>query len=221
MAQIFSATANSNATIGYALYGSSTWNKGTSNGACQGAYQNTSANGSRVGVMIFTGAGAALKGKIIKSIVFSITCSSAGSGSSSKVLTFRKAKQQTFPSGINGSAMVGDSLGALTGKFYGNTTTHTLSASSNSAFFNALSAYLKAGNSALVLYNGEKSSSSTTYSTNYARITSITITVTYEAATVWYRQNGTWVQCAVYYRTGGVWVQVAPYYHSNGSWIQV
>lgn len=66
MAQIFSATANSNATIGYALYGSSTWNKGTSNGACKGAYQNTSANGSRVGVMIFTGAGAALKGKSSK-----------------------------------------------------------------------------------------------------------------------------------------------------------
>ena len=116
--------------------------------------------------------------------------------------------------------MVGDTLGTLTGKFYGNTTTHTLSASSNTAFFNALAAYLKAGNSALVLYNGETSTSSG-YSTNYARITSITMTVTYEAATVWYRLNGVWVQCAVYYRLNGAWAQVAPYYRSNGSWIQV
>lgn len=35
----FTATANSSSTIGYAQYGSTTWNTGTSNGACQGAYQ--------------------------------------------------------------------------------------------------------------------------------------------------------------------------------------
>lgn len=34
----FTATANSSSTIGYAQYGSTTWNKGTTNGACQGAY---------------------------------------------------------------------------------------------------------------------------------------------------------------------------------------
>lgn len=130
MAQAFTATANSNATIGYALYGSSSWSKGSSNGACQGAYQKTSASGSRVGVMLFSGAGTALKGKIIRNIVFSITSSKAGSGSTSKVLTFRKGTQQTFPTGGNGSAMVGDVLGTLTGKFYGNTTTFTLNASS-------------------------------------------------------------------------------------------
>ena len=39
----FTATANSNTTIGYAQYGSTTWNRGTTNGACQGAYQGTSA----------------------------------------------------------------------------------------------------------------------------------------------------------------------------------
>ena len=59
------------------------------------------------------------------------------------------------------------------------------------------------------------------YSANYARVTSITMTVTYEAATVWYRTGGQWVQCAVYYRLNGVWVQVAPYYRSGGAWIQV
>ena len=221
MANTFTATANSNSTIGYANYGSSTWNKGSSNGACQGAYQNTSSSGSRVGVMIFTNAGSTLKGKSIKSIVFSITCSSAGSGSSSKVLTFHKSNYQSLQSGIKGSDVVSDTLGTLTGKFYGNTSSHTLDASHNTAFFNALCAYLKAGNSVLVLYNGERSSSSSTYSSNYARITSITMTVTYESATVWYRNGSAWVQCAVYYRLNGAWVQVAPYYRDSGTWIQV
>ena len=88
----FTATANSNSTIGYAQYGSTTWNRGTTNGACQGAYQGTSASRSRVGVMVFSGAGAALKGKIITQITLRITCSAAGSGSSSKKLSFRRCQ---------------------------------------------------------------------------------------------------------------------------------
>lgn len=218
--ETFTATANSSSTIGYAQYGSSSWSTGSSSGACQGAYQGTSASRSRVGVMVFSGAGTALKGVTIKSITLSITCASAGSGSSSKVLSFRKANYQTLNTGVAGSAQVGDPLGTLTDKFYGNTTTHTLNASSNSAFFSALSSYLKAGNSALVIYNGETSSSSS-YSSNYARITSITITVQYENATVYYRTGGQWVQCAVYYRINGAWVRVAPYYRTGGAWVQV
>lgn len=99
MAQTFTTTANGSSTIGYALYGSSTWNTGSSNGACQGAYQGTSASSSRVGIMVFTNAGTALKGKVIQSIKFSITCSAAGSSSSSKVLTFKQAKYQAPSSG--------------------------------------------------------------------------------------------------------------------------
>lgn len=220
MAYLFTATANSNTTIGYANYGSTTWNRGTSNGACQGAYQGTSASASRVGVMVFSNAGTTLRGKVIKSITFSITCSGAGSGSNSKVLTFHRANYQSLQTGITGAAQVGNTLGTLTGKFYSNTTSHTLSASSNAAFFAALKAYLAEGNSALVLYNGETSSSSG-YSTNYARVTSITISVTYEAAAVWYRNGDTWVRCAVYYCDNGTWVQVVPYYNSGGTWVQV
>lgn len=218
--ETFTASANSSTTIGYALYGSTTWNKGTSNGACQGAYQGTTASKSRVGVMVFSGAGAALKGKIITQIVFSITCSSAGSGSSSKVLSFRRANYQALQTGIAGSAQVGTTLGKLTGKFYGNTASHTLNASTNAAFFEALKAYLTEGNSALVLYNGETSSSSG-YSSNYARVTSCTITVTYMDATVWYNAGGTWKQCTVWYCNGGTWVQCVPYYNSGGTWIRV
>lgn len=198
---IFSATANSNSTIGYAQYGSSSWSTGSS-GACQGAYQSTTAAKSRVGVMVFNGAGAALKGKLIQSITLTITSSGAGSGSSSKKLTFHKANYQSLNTGVRGSAQVGDTLGVLTGKFYSNTVTHTLNVSSNAALFAAMKAYFEAGNSALVLYNGETSSSSS-YSSNYARVTSCTISVTYIDAVVWYCDGGTWRQCTVWYRLNG------------------
>ena len=87
----FSATANNSSAIGYAQYESSSWSTGSSNGACQGAYKGTTAAKSRVGVMVFNNAGTTLKGKLIQQISLSITCSGAGSGSSSKVLTFHKA----------------------------------------------------------------------------------------------------------------------------------
>ena len=60
MAETFTATAGSSTTIGFAQYGSTSWSTGTSNGACQGAYQGTTASKSRVGVLVFSGAGAAL-----------------------------------------------------------------------------------------------------------------------------------------------------------------
>ena len=216
----FTATANSNSTIGYAQYGSSSWSTGSSNGACQGAYKGTTAAKSRVGVMVFNGAGAALKGKLIRQISLSITCSGAGSGSSGKVLTFHKANYQSLNTGVRGSAQVGDTLGTLTGKFYSNTVTHTLNTSTNAALFSAMKAYFEAGNSALVLYNGETSSSSG-YSSNYARVTSCTITVTYIDAVVWYRDGSTWRQCTIWYRLNGAWVQVVPYYNSGGTWVRV
>ena len=216
----FTATANSNSTIGYAQYGSTTWNRGTTNGACQGAYQGTSASRSRVGVMVFSGAGTALKGKIITQITLKITCSAAGSGSSSKKLSFRRANYQSLQTGVTGSAQVGAALGTLTGKFYNNTVTHTLNASTNAALFEAMKDYFAEGNSALVLYNGETSSSSG-YSSNYARVTSCTITVIYMDATVWYRDGSAWRQCTVWYRNSGSWVQVVPYYRNGGTWIRV
>lgn len=217
---IFTATASSASTIGYAQYGSTTWNTGSSNGASQGTYQNTSPSGSRVGVMVFSGASAALKNKIITRIQLSITCSAAGSAASNKRLSFRKANYQNLQTGISGSAQVGAVLGTLTGTFYGNTATHTLDAATNGDLFDAVKAYLAAGNSALVLYNGETSTSSG-YSTNYARVTSCTMTVTYMDATVWYCNSGSWRQCAIWYCHNGVWVQCIPWYNSGGMWIRV
>lgn len=152
--------------------------------------------------MVFNGTGAALKGKLIQQISLNITCSGAGSGSSSKVLTFHKANYQSLNTGVYGSAQVGATMGTLTGKFYSNTVTHTLNASTNAALFSTMKAYFEAGNSVLVLYNGETSSSSG-YSSNYARVTSCTLTVTYIDVVVWYRDGSTWRQCTVWYRLNG------------------
>lgn len=216
----FTATANGNSTIGYVWYGSTEWAVGSENGACQGAYMMTSASASRVGLMVFTGAGAALKGKAIQKITLKITCSGAGSASSSKVLSFCRAKKQTLDKTLKGSAQVGAALGTLKGKFYSNTTTHTLNKSSNAALFQAMAAYLKEGNSALVIYNGETSTADG-YSTNYARITSCTLTVQYNDGTVFCRRNGQWVECAVYYRKDGAWIAAVPHYRIGGEWKQV
>ena len=216
----FSATADSTSTIGYCRYGATSWNTGYDTGACQGAYEGTEASDSRVGIMVFQNAGENLKGRAIKSITFSITCPGAGSGSSSKVLSFRKANYQYINKNVKGSDQVGDSLGTLTGKFYLNTSTHVLSSTSNSAFFDALKQYLCEGNCTLIIYNGEVSDSDAgDYSSNYARINSITMTVEYEEATVWYHNGSQWIECCVYYCNGGTWVQVQPYYYSGGSWI--
>ena len=63
--------------------------------------------------------------------------------------------------------------------------------------------------------------SSSGYSSNYARVTSCTISVTYIDAVVWYRDGSTWRQCTVWYRLNGAWVQVVPYYNSGGAWVRV
>lgn len=217
----FTATANTASTIGYATYGGSSWNTGSSNGACQGAYQNTNASSSRVGVMVFSGAGTTLKNAVIKKITLKITCSAAGGAGDTKVLSFKKAKIQKLDTTVKGSDQAGEALGELKGKFYDNTVTHTLDASTNSELFKSMAAYLRAGNSALVLYNGEKSSSTTTYSSNYARVSSCVITVTYDLGTVWYNVGGTWKECLVYYCQGSEWKQCIPYYCVGSTWTQV
>ena len=170
--------------------------------------------------MVFTNAGATLQGKVITQIVFSITCSGAGSGKDNKVLSFRKAVYQSLKTDVKGCAQVGDALGTLTGKFYSNTVMHTLSPSTNTALFNAIKDYFTAGNSVLVIYNGETSTSSG-YSSNYARLTTVVLTVTYIDAVVWYNNGGTWTQCTVWYCNAGTWVQCVPYYNSGGSWVRV
>lgn len=213
----FIATAGSNTTIGYAKKGSDNWNVGTSNGAMQGAYKGTKDTDSRVGVMVFSGAGAALKGKNIKRITMKIVAGSSGSGASDKVLTFHKARYQYLNTSVYGGSQIGDTLGTIKGEFFNNTQTVWLDETYNTALFNALCAYFKEGNSAITLFNGETSSSSG-YSDNYARITSCTITVEYSSGVMYVYKNGAWVKCSVWVRKNGTWVRVKPYFYKNGEW---
>jgi hypothetical protein len=213
----FTTSANTNTTIGYAKKGSDNWNVGTSNGAMQGAYKGTKDTDSRVGVMVFSGAGAALKGKNIKRITMKIVAGASGSGASDKVLTFHKARYQYLNTSVYGGSQVGDLLGTITGEFFNNTQTVWLDETYNTALFNALCAYFKEGNSAITLFNGETSSSSG-YSDNYARITSCTITVEYSSGVMYVYKNGAWVKCSVWVRKNGTWVRVKPYFYKNGEW---
>ena len=48
---------------------------------------------------------------MIQQIDLTITCSGAGSGRDTKVLSFRKANYQLLQKGIKGSEQVGDALG--------------------------------------------------------------------------------------------------------------
>lgn len=223
MASTFTATAQaSTSTIGYANSSSSSWHFASGDGAMQGAYENTSAGGSRVGLMIFTGAAAALKGKKIKKITLRITAGGSGSDSN-KTLTFCRSKKASYNGGT-GSSYPGTRLGTLGGnKFKNNTSTHTLSPTSNAALFEAMAAYFSEGNQILVLYNGETSASSSggSYSTNFCRLTSVTLTVEYGGSAVWYCDGGQIIECALYYCDGGEIVEVAPYYNDGGNIIEV
>ncbi len=213
---IFSAVANNGSTIGWVRYGYSDWETGYDNGARQGAYHATSTKYSRVGVMVFSGAGDALKGKSIKRITMQITTSSAGYNNS-KTITFHRANYQYMYTGGNGSAQVGDTLGTLKGVFYKSTLTFTLDETQNAELFNNLAAYFREGNSALSIYNGE-TSSSTGYSANYLCVNQCSITVEYSSGTVYYRKNGAWVKCSPYVRKNGEWVKCIPYCRKNGEW---
>lgn len=213
---VFTATAGNASTIGNARYSYDDWDTGSSSGARQGAYKSTSASKSRVGVMVFSGAAAALTGKTIKKITLKITTSSAGYNHN-KTISFRKANYQYLNTGVDGSAQVGASLGGLTGVFYNTTLTFTLDKSNNTALFNNLAAYFKEGNCTLSIYNGE-TSSSTGYSANYLCVNQCVLTVEYESGTVYYRKDGAWKKCSAYYRKNGQWVKCVPYYRKNGEW---
>lgn len=39
------------------------------------------------------------------------------------------------------------------------------------------------------------------------------------ARTVWYNNNGTWVECYVYCYQDGQWVLCSPYYNSGDAWV--
>lgn len=215
----FEAVANSSTTIGWAKVGSNSWKVGESNGAMQGAYTGgTASTDSRVGVIVFSGAGAALKDKNITSITLRIASGASG-GANNKTLVFNKTKYQYLKTNIYGGTQPYGVLGNLSGYFYDSVDNYLLDNTHNTDLFNNLREYLSAGNSAVCLCNREVATSSK-YSHNYARVTACRIIVQYSSGSVYYNKNGVWTPCEAYVRKNDTWVQCNSYYYKNGLWKQ-
>lgn len=91
-----------------------------------------------------------------------------------------------------------------------------------------INAYVKDGSSSTMRLWGYGTGGSTTNSNfrGYSPGSSYTsqrpyLLLTYNDATVWYNNSGTWTQCMVYYCDNGTWQPVLPYYNSGGSWLLV
>lgn len=218
-----SLSANTNSTIGYTTYGSASWNVGTSNGAMQGSYdsdKNFTNAKRRVGMMVFTGMGEALKDSRVTQIVLKLKTGSSGTGSYSKTVYFYGSTTQTLNTSLKGSAVIGEALGQYTGakgSFYGTTETITMDAENNPELFAAMKEYLCAGNSALVIFDSANTTlGSYAYTRNYMKITSATLTVTCEdAGIVSYDTGSEWKPCYVMYDTGTEWKQCRVFYDTG------
>lgn len=215
-------TAASSSTLAYARRNSTSWTTGE---ASQGLYTTSSASlsYSRVGLMVFSGLGDAVKGKTITNIGLAFKASSSGYDNNSKVLGLYKARWQYINTSISGAQQIGDAIGNLTGHYYNAIVTYDLSASStgnNLTVFNNLKSYFEEGNSALVCYSGESSKGgSNNYSYNYMKITNAQVSITYlDAGVVKYYTGSTWQDCNAYYYDGSAWKLVAPYYYDGSAW---
>lgn len=146
-----------------------------SSAACQEFYDSSY---NYVGIISFSGMN--LANKVITGIWLDIDAAKAGYGAgSTKTVFLRKANYQNgIASGIAGWQYTRDELGTFDGSFYGNYTSYYITGS----LFNAMAAYIAAGNNSFTIYNPYASASSHGYSFNYMQLESIVITVTYEEA---------------------------------------
>jgi hypothetical protein len=146
------------------------------NGYASQEFYDSSYN--NVGIISFVGMN--LANKVITSIWLDIDASKAGYGAgSTKTVFMRKANYQNgIASGIAGWQYTGDELGTFDGSFYGNYTSYYITGS----LFNAMAAYIAAGNNSFTIYNPYPSASSQGYSYNYLQWSSVIITITYEEA---------------------------------------
>ncbi len=146
-----------------------------SSAACQEFYDSSY---NYVGIISFSGMN--LANKVITGIWLDIDAAKAGYGAgSTKTVFLRKANYQNgIASGVAGWEYTGDELGTFDGSFYGNYTSYYIIGS----LFNAMAAYIAAGNNSFTIYNPYASASSHGYSFNYLQWESVVITITYEEA---------------------------------------
>lgn len=130
-----------------------------SSAACQEFYDSSY---NYVGIISFSGMN--LANKVITGIWLDIDAAKAGYGAgSTKTVFLRKANYQNgIASGVAGWEYTGDELGTFDGSFYGNYTSYYITGS----LFNAMAAYIAAGNNSFTIYNPYASASSHGYSFN-------------------------------------------------------
>lgn len=214
--QTVSSTANTSSTLAWATYNSKSW---TTKQAMQGSYdanENFTDAKRRVGIMVFTDIGEALKNTRITQIVLKLKSDNAGFSDRNKRIYLYGSTTQTLDTSLTGSAVVGEALGSYVGDFHSATDTITMDEENNPELFATMKAYFCAGNSALVMFDEANTTSYYAYTRHYMRITSATLAVTFEDAGIVSYDIGTeWKQCYVMYDTGTEWKQCRVFYDTG------
>ena len=219
MATFTYTATSSDLHFGYTDY---TWGYG--NCAFQGnngtGEENTA---QRIGIIVFNGAGSALKDKEITSITLTFEFGQAGidTGGAYKTIKMYKSNYQEInddvyrpPDYLNTNNI----LGALDTEGYDNTDTFILNSSSNTELFNNLASYLSSGNSAVVIYNNANERENF-YSLEYLQIRKAIITVTYNDLGLIYIDNVTSFEAyQVYVDNGTSWDLYIPYIDNGSDW---
>ena len=141
--------------------------------ACQEFYDSSY---NYVGIISFPGLN--LVNKVITEIWLDIDAEKAGYGvKNTKTVYLRKANyQDDIASGVTGGQYVGDELGTFEGAFYGNYNGYHITG----PLFDAMAAYISAGNNSFTIYNPSATASPHGYSCNYMQWASVVITITFE-----------------------------------------
>ena len=141
--------------------------------ACQEFYDSSY---NYVGIISFPGLN--LANKVITEIWLDIDAEKAGYGvKNTKTVYLRKANyQDDIVSGVTGGQYVGDELGTFEGTFYGNYNGYHITG----PLFDAMAAYISAGNNSFTIYNPSATASPHGYSYNYMQWASVVITITFE-----------------------------------------
>ena len=141
--------------------------------ACQEFYDSSY---NYVGIISFPGLN--LANKVITEIWLDIDAEKAGYGvKNTKIVYLRKANyQDDIASGVTGGQYVGDELGTFEGAFYGNYNGYHITG----PLFDAMAAYISAGNNSFTIYNPSATASPHGYSYNYMQWASVVITITFE-----------------------------------------
>lgn len=141
--------------------------------ACQEFYDSSY---NYVGIISFPGLN--LENKVITEIWLDIDAEKAGYGvKNTKTVYLRKANyQDDIASGVTGGQYVGDELGTFEGAFYGNYNGYHITG----PLFDAMAAYISAGNNSFTIYNPLATASPHGYSYNYMQWASVVITITFE-----------------------------------------